>query len=292
MNKLSEYPETWTPTVTPSTNADGLPIVPMTDDQKYLFDLKGWLCLPALYTPDQVGAMREHINKFHKDSASLPAHERHFLGGPAQQLLDHPVITGILNEIIGHATVADENCYGFRYDHGFVMRRGTTGADPFSPHGGSGLHALIGNSHIYQHQWGKVHSGLTRVVCELNDVGEKDGATLLLSGSHKAAFPRTPALSAIDSKLWESYSGPAGSVLIFTEALCHSGRRWTNTKHDRLAVFNCFNAICSKWAPHGVPKEVIDSMPAKRQSLFRGVWTGAGEGKGVNRYVDEVNRAY
>lgn len=289
---MQEKPETWTPTSVPATNADGLPVVPMTDDQKYIFDLKGWIVLPGLLTPDQAAAMAEHVTKVQREPQSLPAEKRHFMAGPCEALLDHPVIVGILNEIIGHAPVASEDCYGFRYDHGFVMRRGTQGADPFSPHGGGGIHALIGNSHIYQHQWGRIHAGLTRVVCELHGVQEGEGATLLLSGSHKAAFPRTPTVSAPDSPLWESYSGPPGSVLIFTEALCHSGRRWTNPNRERLAIFNCYNALCAKWAPHGLPKAVVDALPPKRQSLFRGVWTGAGEGKGVNKYVDEVNRAY
>ena len=277
----------------PSTNADGLPVVPMTDNQKYVFDLKGWICLPGLLTDDQVGAIREHVCRYLDAPDALPAHERHFLAGPTQALLDHPVIVGILNEIIGHARVASEDCYAFRYDHGFAMRRTAVDEhDPFSPHGGGGLHALVGNSHIYQHQWGKVHAGLTRVVCEINGVEEGDGGTLLLSGSHKAAFPRPDAATGIDSDLWESYTCPPGSVLIFTEALCHSGRRWTNRNRERLALFNCYNAICSKWAPHGVPTEVIHAMPPKRQSLFRAVWTGAGEGKDVNTYVDDVNRAY
>jgi hypothetical protein len=286
-----EKPETWIPTLVPSTNADGLPIVPMSEEQKFVFDLKGWLLLPGLLTQDKVGAIREHAYKCLNEPASLPPEQRHYMAGPAQVMLDHPVLVGILDELIGHATVAGEACYGFRYDHGFTMRRTTEGPDPFSPHGGSGIHALIGNSHIYQHQWGKVHSGLTRVVWELNGVEEGDGGTLLLSGSHKVSFPRPASITGVDSKLWESYTCPPGSVMLFTEALCHSGRRWTNKQRERLALFNCYNAICSKWAPHGVPKEVLDALPPKRQSLFRGVWTGAGEGKGVNKYFDEFNRA-
>ena len=35
-----------------------------------------------------------------------------------------------------------------------------------------------GNSHIYQMQPGRIHSGLTRVVWELNEVQEGDGGTL------------------------------------------------------------------------------------------------------------------
>ncbi|MAE61322.1 MAG: hypothetical protein CMJ49_08205, partial [Planctomycetaceae bacterium] len=245
----------------------------------------------SLLTEDQVAAIREHAVKCLDEPQSIPAHERHFLAGPTQVLLDHPAIVGVLNEIIAHARVASEETYGFRFDHGFTMRRAAGEEhNPFNPHGG-GLHALVGNSHIYQHQWGRISAGLTRVVCELTGVEEDDGATLLLSGSHKAAFPRPQALTDINSKLWESYTCPPGSVLIFTEALCHSGRPWTNHAQPRLAMFNCYNAICAKWAPHGVPDEVIDAMHPKRQSLFRGVWTGAGEGKAVNTYLDQQNRA-
>ena len=39
----------------PDTNADGLPVVPMTDEQRYFFDLKGWLLLPSLLTEEQLG---------------------------------------------------------------------------------------------------------------------------------------------------------------------------------------------------------------------------------------------
>ena len=37
----------------PTTNADGLPVVPMSEEQKYLFDLKGWICLPDLLTEEE-----------------------------------------------------------------------------------------------------------------------------------------------------------------------------------------------------------------------------------------------
>src|SRR5689334_15234077 len=108
-------PETWIPTTVPSTNADGLPIVPMTHEQKFVFDLKGWLLLPDLLTQDQVAAIREHIHKVQREPDSLPPHLRHYMAGPSQVMLDHPVIVGILSELIGHATVASEECYGFRF---------------------------------------------------------------------------------------------------------------------------------------------------------------------------------
>ena len=44
----------------PKKNADGECIVPMTEEQKYVFDLKGWLLIPGLLDEDDVQPIREH----------------------------------------------------------------------------------------------------------------------------------------------------------------------------------------------------------------------------------------
>ena len=165
------------------------------------------------------------------------------------------------------------------------------GHDNFGPHGGGGYFNFRGNSHIYQMQSGKVHSGLTRVVWELNEVGEGDGGTLFLPGSHKAAFSRPDELSERDSALWESYTCPAGSAVIFTEALCHSGTRWTNEQRDRLSLFTCYDTVNSKWGKGCPSAEVIASFPEKRRTLFRGVWHGMSDVPGINKYYEAANQA-
>ncbi len=274
----------------PSTNADGLPVVPMTDEQKYLFDLKGWIALPGLLSDEQLGPVREHQMKFLQERESLPAEERDNHGGPSQILLDHPAVVGVLNEIQSHQALASEACYGFRFDHTYTSFR-EAGHDNFSPHGGGGFFNFEGNSHVYQMLPGCVHAGLVRVVWELNEVAEGDGGTLFLSGSHKSAFPRPESLSVRESDVWESYTCPAGSAVIFTEALCHSGTLWTNADRPRLSLFTCYNTVNSKWGKGCPSPEVIAAMPPKRQSLFRGVWHGMSEVPGINKYRDEANTA-
>ena len=274
----------------PATNADGLPVVPMSDEQKYLFDLKGWICLPGLLSGDQLEAIRAHQHAFLHDRESLPPQERDNHGGPSEILLDHPAIVGVLNEVLSHQGLASESCYGFRYDHTYTSRR-SAGNDNYNPHGGGGLFNFEGNSHIYQMQPGKIHAGLTRVVWELNEVGPGDGGTLLLSGSHKSAFPRPDALSGRDCDLWETYACPAGSVLIFTEALCHTGTKWVNEERDRLSLFTCYNTVNSKWGKGCPAPEVIAAMKPKRQTLFRGVWHGMRDVPGINKYYEAANTA-
>ena len=274
----------------PTTNADGRDVVPMTPAQKYLFDLKGFILLPALLSEEELVPIRAHQHKFLYERESLPPHERDNHGGPSQILLDHPAVVGVLNEVLSHQALASEECYGFRYDHTYTSHR-QAGHDNFGPHGGGGYFNFRGNSHIYQMQPGKVHSGLTRVVWELNEVGEGDGGTLFLPGSHKAAFPRSEELSERDSPLWESYICPAGSAVIFTEALCHSGTRWTNQQRDRLTLFTCYDTVNSKWGKGCPAPEVVASFPEKRRTLFRGVWHGMSDVPGINKYYEAANQA-
>ena len=104
---------------------------------------------------------------------------------------------------------------------------------------------------------------------ELNPVREGDGGTLFVNGSHKAAYTLPPSIYEQDSPLWSSYSCPAGSVVFFSEATTHSARPWTNPEVPRIAIFNQYNGIGSRfhwWEP---PRELLESMPRKRRSLFR-----------------------
>jgi hypothetical protein len=278
------------PAYLPAVTSSGATPIPLTEEQKYLFDLKGWLLFPSAIDEATAGAVRDHIYRLHNDRDSLPVQEQHTYGGIAQELLDHPVIVGALNELLAYQPLAAEDCYGFRFDgcHSTIRKAGD---DNFRPHGGGGLHNLGGNSHVYRHQPGRVFSGLTRIVWELNEVGPGDGSTRFLSGSHKAAFTRPPSTNERDCKLFESYTCPAGSLVIFTEALCHTGTVWNNTERDRVAIFTCYNTINEKWHKGGPSREVIATMPPLRQTLFRGVWHGQGDNKGKNIYFDEENLA-
>ena len=85
-----------------------------------------------------------------------------------------------------------------------------------------------------------MHSGLTRVVWELNPVTKTSGGTRFFTGSHKSAYVRPAELNTPDSGAFDTYECPAGSAIIFTEALCHSAHPWMDTV-DRLALFTCYD---------------------------------------------------
>lgn len=138
-----------------------------------------------------------------------------------------------------------------------------------------------GNSHHYGCRPGVVNAALTRVVWELNPVRKGEGGTVFLTGSHKAAFPAPKSVwDDRHSPHWEDYDCPAGSALIFTEAISHSGALWTNGEWDRVAVFNCYNTVGAKWHEWQPHAELLADMPPLRQSLYRGVYCERNEVRG------------
>ena len=255
----------------PNTNADGLAAIPLTDEQKYQFDNQGWIVVPSVLGAAEVDEMRTFCQQLSKDPESIPLHERSPAGGPLQQLTDHPVILGFMNEFVAYPPLASPECYGFRMEMTSLHVR-ESGVGRFGAHNGSGMMRFPGDTHIYRTFPGAAHSGLTCVVWELSDIDPGDGGTLFVSGSHKSAFTAPASLQDPESPLWQTYSCPAGSLLIFSEATTHSGVPWTNAQLDRVAIFTRYNTVCSKWHKWEPHPELLAAMPAKRQTLYRPVY--------------------
>jgi hypothetical protein len=255
----------------------------MTDEQKFLFDVRGWLLLPGVLGEAEIAAIKAHC---------LAGGDG--FSGPAQELLDHPAIVPILNEILSERPPAEEY-YNFRCESSFVTIRKADWkpGDTQVPHvvrppQGAG-------PMMYQCNGGRIYSALTRVVWELNPVRPGMGGTLFLSGSHKAKIPYPPSIREPDNAHMESYGCPAGSVFIFTESLLHAGTAWKDTEHDRVAIFNCYNSVWAQWHRLNRPYEQIAAMPPKRQSLFRGVYAHDFSARpheaGDNRHFGPENRS-
>ncbi len=260
--------------------------VPMTEEQRFFFDLRGWILLPSILSDSEIEEMK----------AEVYAGARQSYQGALQNLLDHPAIVGILNEILSETPFVHEDCYGFRCEGSFTTVR-EPGWSKLS-RGDNGLPHVVrppqqANAMRYQVAGGKIFAGLTRVVWELEEVRKGEGGTSFLSGSHKAHFNYggpDPFRPNIGESPWEQsmrdtmdeYSCPPGSVVIFTESLVHAANDWTNPDNPRCAVFNCYNSIWAQWHRLNLSHEVIETMPPKRQSLFRGTWA-IGGGPGGNR---------
>ena len=262
------------------TTADGRPVVELTVEQRYSFDLRGWLLVPGVLTEEGIEPMREHLIRLHTDRDSIPEKNRSSLGGPCESLIDHPVVVGFMNEFVYNPftdlsktpPLGNQQCYGFRMEMSFSQYR-HVGDGSFLPHNGSGMMRVPGDHHTYHAFPGHAKSILTRALWELNPVRNGRGGTLFVSGSHKAAFPAPEdSIKEIDSPFWETYGCPSGSVLFFTEAVTHSSSVWSDDENPRLAIFNSYNMIGSKWHNWDPHPDLLAQMPPQRQTLFRPVY--------------------
>ena len=85
----------------PTTNADNLPPIPLTEDQRYVFDTRGWLLIPGVLSESEIQEMRAFCYQLKQEPRSIPEHHRYSIGGPLETLTDHPVVLRIHARIFG-----------------------------------------------------------------------------------------------------------------------------------------------------------------------------------------------
>ena len=147
---------------------------PMTPEQKFFFDLRGWILLPAVLSTTEIQQMKAEVYAGAKQSYE----------GALQRLLDHPAIVGILTEILSEAPFVKEDCYSFRCEGSFTTVR-PPGWSKSERRDGGLPHVVRppqqANAMRYQVAGNKIFSGLTRVVWELEAVKAGQGGTSLFT---------------------------------------------------------------------------------------------------------------
>ena len=114
----------------PTHNADGLPIAAITDEIRYHFDTRGWVCIPGVLSLAQAATYRSAATAakaagygwgaapYHLggDDAS-PNLQSSPVGGVLGELCDHhPLLVGFMHEFLAHPSLSSQSCYGFRQE--------------------------------------------------------------------------------------------------------------------------------------------------------------------------------
>ena len=181
----------------------------MTDEERFRFDLTGFLVRPAILTADEVKDIREQIYLIKHDPESLPPEQRDVPGGLSSVLIDHPAVVDVIEEIISK-DFRLENCSCVWRNkgeaHGELHGGGPRQIDP-----------IFG----YRVQRDQIYAGMVRVIFEFTDIRMEDQSTHFVVGSHKANFPMHPDHMSLEegkrSQFLMTYACPAGSAVFFTE---------------------------------------------------------------------------
>jgi hypothetical protein len=203
----------------------------MTDEQKFLFDLQGYLVLERMLPPEQVARMLAEV---HARVAAAPDNDPFssrfggFLewGEDWRGLIDHERLLPVVRALCGEK---------FRLDHayGMAMRAdGRRGAEDLHHHA-----AIFDHGCYYTTHGERMHNGLIVVGIALTDVPSGAGGFCCIPGTHKSLFPPPKGYwSAVDNPLVKHVPMRAGDAVVFTEALTHGTQPWTCTDHERRAV--------------------------------------------------------
>ena len=183
----------------------------MNEEEKYLFDLRGYLVVEDALTPEQVKDLSEivdeKVNGFesHKGGRKKRNHQRGSdrtwfandedmawsspalldWGGPFIDLIDIPTIAPYLETLLG---------INYRLDHDYMLISNKESSHPLFLHGGGqgagGALDLVGPTDggqcYYRYSNGRFFNGLIAVAFELNTVAPGDGGFACIPGSHKS----------------------------------------------------------------------------------------------------------
>ena len=220
----------------------------MTPEEKFAFDLQGFIVIKNALTPQEVEAINQVSDRvFPRDYADQDQARANFRRteyvskwDPAcQRLIDHPNVTPYLEELLGPT---------FRLDHDYCifMRRGARGGilhgGPETGHG----------AQYFRHHHGTLRNGLSVVTFFFSDAGPGDGGFICVPGSHKSNFLEDLPQDVRSLERLEPYVVQpvvqAGDALFFTEALVHGTAPW-QAHHERRTFLYKYSPGHISWAP-------------------------------------------
>lgn len=223
----------------------------MTPEERYLFDLQGFLVVEGALSQDEVAELNTLLDEYDlwgstgqgrfyelwtNDPDFVTVGPLHVWDEPFRRLLDHANILPYLVELCGPKV---------RYDHGhaLLMRKGSTN---LRLHGGA--IPFIADSH-YLVRDGRMYNGLVAVSYALTDANPGQGGFAGVPGSHKSNFacPQEFILFQKTGPWVVHVPAKAGSAIIFTEALTHGTWPWT-AEHERRSLLYKYTPGHIAWA--------------------------------------------
>ena len=248
----------------------------MNDEEKYLFDLRGYLHVKNVLTPAQVTDLSDRLEarrspggklspgrkeQYGSDRTRYPEGESGAFsaksliewGGTYVDLIDLPRIAPYLEALLGSK---------YRLDHDYIKI--DNAASQFKQlflHGGGqgagGERDRVGPSDggqcYYRYNNGRIYNGLVAVAFELNTVQPGDGGFACVPGSHKVNFPlpadwRTSKTQEEMPECVDRVAAEAGDAIIFTEACAHGTVPWKGNSERRTIFYKyCPHAVA--WSP-------------------------------------------
>lgn len=243
----------------------------MTPEEKFMFDLDGYLVIRDVLGRDEVDALVEVVKREFPRNYTDEEADTHHGNHPGvrraprvsnwdaatQSLIDHPKVVPYLVELLGPR---------FRLDHDYGIFM-TTGAKRGALHGG--LSDLF--HHYYRYQDGVMQCGLSVVTFVLSDAGPGDGGFACVRGSHKSNFRTNLPEDVRKFERVPHYvvqpEVKAGDVIFFTEALAHGTLPW-QALHERKVLLYKYGPGHLVSAPAGYDEADYANLTERQKRIL------------------------
>ena len=233
---------------------------PVTEIERYLFDLNGFLVLKNALQPDEVAACNATLDAMQHSAPGDwhgAVHGHNFTGaheglnlqqiyeaGPVWEgLIDHPAWIAKVQHFVGtDQPIFDAHHGPLFIDENFANIRG--------PGQAIGVHSGGQERTIrcqFRYHDGRFHCGQINILMAFSDIGPGDGATMVIPGSHKSnlTHPEFAAQRMADgaAKSADGMIGAievhleAGDAILFVDAIMHGSAARTNPGQRRIAVY-------------------------------------------------------
>ena len=251
----------------------------MTEKEAFLFDLWGYVVIDDVLSQDQVQRANEavdhHAALISNREATLSQGAAELVGEtgrgefqqnplsferpwcePFRSMLAHERTIDIFNEILGT---------GYRLDHGPGLIRMVKGTEGHRLHGGM----TFDPSQYHRFDHGRVQCGLCVAAWQLTEVRPGDGGFACIPGSHKSNYRPPMEVMRLEAD-WgcvHQVVAPAGSVVIFNEALVHGTLPWQPADRERRSILFKYSPGFLSWgSPHG-SNPIADPTP-EEEALY------------------------
>ena len=267
----------------------------LTEEEKWHFDIQGYLVLRNAVCPEDVARMMQLADEWHaleeselptplwtyRDASTRPTSPRSItMVEYADEVFERLVLN---REIMRVVLALTDNC---PQHAGTALARNTRETDDLPFHGGvsGGIHHPAND---YQAADGRIFATFLNAGVSLVDVPAGTGF-VCIPGTHKAYFPRPDRVTIYDGPpLVANPAVRAGDAVLFTEALCHGARRWTE-ETPRTTAFVRYTTSYASWSPGGGPPEEYRDLISPELFELKQPASFRHRKKAVQRLLDEM----
>ena len=223
----------------------------------FFFDLRGYLMLKGALAKREVAELNAGIDALlpiqpgqwkgfvhghtYGDEDGLNLQQIYEGGEAFERLIDHPSWINKVKHFVGGSGTFDYNHGPLFIDECFANIRGPGQAIGLHSGGHDGAKRTQ-----FRYLNGRFHCGQINVLMALTDIGEGDGATMVIPGSHKSNFPHPDAVKYqmhSDEPFVDNVEGAieirldAGDAILFVDCLAHGSAKRVNAGDRRNIVF-------------------------------------------------------